>query len=106
MEKEDLPARATALTDVLAGEFGYAGDMDTYDDLGERQPDPGDRTAARFAGGAGRDLAARGRAAGWGSHGVDFPAHFLVALEGHKTQVVIDVFNGARSCRRGNCGRC
>ena len=36
------------------------------------------------------------RAAGWGSHGVDFPAHFLVALEGHKTQVVLDVFNGGQ----------
>ena len=36
------------------------------------------------------------RAAGWGSHGVDFPMHFLVALEGRKTQVVIDVFNGGQ----------
>jgi regulator of sirC expression with transglutaminase-like and TPR domain len=36
------------------------------------------------------------RAAGWDSHGVDFPAHFLVALKGDKTQVVIDVFNGGR----------
>ena len=27
---------------------------------------------------------------------MDFPAHFLVALEGHKTQVVVDVFNGGQ----------
>src|SRR6202022_3429891 len=31
MDKEDLPARATALTDLLAGKFGYSGDVDTYD---------------------------------------------------------------------------
>ena len=36
------------------------------------------------------------RAAGWDSHGVDFPSHFLVALEGRKTQVVVDVFNGGQ----------
>ena len=34
------------------------------------------------------------RAAGWGAHGVDFPAHFLVALEGKSVQAVIDVFGG------------
>ena len=34
------------------------------------------------------------RAAGWGAHGVDFPAHFLVALEGKGVQAVIDVFAG------------
>ena len=34
------------------------------------------------------------RAAGWGAHGVDFPAHFLVALEGKSVQAVVDVFGG------------
>ena len=34
------------------------------------------------------------RAAGWGAHGVDFPAHFLIALEGKSVQAVIDVFAG------------
>ena len=34
------------------------------------------------------------RAAGWGAHGVDFPAHFLVALEGKSVQAVLDVFAG------------
>ena len=27
---------------------------------------------------------------------MDFPSHFLVALEGRKTQVVVDVFNGGQ----------
>ena len=34
------------------------------------------------------------RAAGWGAHGVDFPAHFMIALQGKSTQMVLDVFHG------------
>lgn len=96
MEKEDLPARATALTDVLAGEFGYSGDVDTYDDLANANLI---RVTERRRGlpvALGVIWLHAARAAGWGSHGVDFPAHFLVALEGHRTQVVIDVFNGGQ----------
>jgi regulator of sirC expression with transglutaminase-like and TPR domain len=96
MEKEDLPARATALADVLAGEFGYSGDLDTYDDLANANLI---RVTERRRGlpvALGVIWLHAARAAGWGSHGVDFPAHFLVALEGHKTQVVIDVFNGGQ----------
>jgi regulator of sirC expression with transglutaminase-like and TPR domain len=96
MEKEDLPARATALAGVLAGEFGYSGDLDTYDDLANANLI---RVTERRRGlpvALGVIWLHAARAAGWGSHGVDFPAHFLVALEGHKTQVVIDVFNGGQ----------
>ena len=32
MDKEDLPGRAAALSDLLVTEFGYAGDLETYDD--------------------------------------------------------------------------
>jgi regulator of sirC expression with transglutaminase-like and TPR domain len=94
MDKEDLPARAAALADVLAGKFGYSGDLDTYDDLANANLI---RVTERRRGlpvALGVIWLHAARAAGWGSHGVDFPAHFLVALEGHKTQVVIDVFNG------------
>ena len=34
------------------------------------------------------------RAAGWPAHGVDFPAHFLIALEGAGGQLVVDAFDG------------
>jgi regulator of sirC expression with transglutaminase-like and TPR domain len=34
------------------------------------------------------------RAAGWDAHGVDFPGHFLLALAGGGTQMVLDVFAG------------
>jgi regulator of sirC expression with transglutaminase-like and TPR domain len=96
MDKEDLSARAAALADVLAGKFGYSGDLDTYDDLANANLI---RVTERRRGlpvALGVIWLHAARAAGWGSHGVDFPAHFLVALEGHKTQVVIDVFNGGQ----------
>jgi regulator of sirC expression with transglutaminase-like and TPR domain len=94
MTKEDLPARAAALTDLLVTEFGYAGDLETYDDPANANLI---RVVERRRGlpvALGVLWLHAARAAGWGSHGVDFPAHFLIALEGHKTQVVVDVFNG------------
>jgi regulator of sirC expression with transglutaminase-like and TPR domain len=94
--REDLPARAATLADLLAGEFGYAGDIETYDDPANANLI---RVTERRRGlpvALGVIWLHAARAAGWGSHGVDFPAHFLVALEGHKTQVVLDVFNGGQ----------
>ena len=94
IEKDDLPARAAALTDLLAAEFGYAGDMESYDDPANANLI---RVIERRRGlpvTLGVIWLHAARAAGWGSHGVDFPMHFLVALEGRKTQVVVDVFNG------------
>jgi regulator of sirC expression with transglutaminase-like and TPR domain len=93
MDQENLPARAAALADLLASDFGYAGDMETYDDPANANLI---RVTERRRGlpvALGVIWLHAARAAGWGSHGVDFPAHFLVALEGHKTQVVLDVFN-------------
>ena len=96
LDREDLPARAAALADLLATEFGYAGDVETYDDPANANLI---RVTERRRGlpvALGVIWLHAARAAGWGSHGVDFPAHFLVALEGHKTQVVLDVFNGGQ----------
>jgi len=96
MGKEDLPARAAALAELLVGEFGYGGDRDTYDDPANANLI---RVTERRRGlpvALGVIWLHAARAAGWGSHGVDFPMHFLVALEGHKTQVVVDVFSGGQ----------
>jgi regulator of sirC expression with transglutaminase-like and TPR domain len=93
MDTEDLPARAAALSDLLAGDFGYTGDLETYDDPANANLI---RVTERRRGlpvALGVIWLHAAKAAGWGSHGVDFPSHFLVALEGHKTQVVVDVFN-------------
>jgi regulator of sirC expression with transglutaminase-like and TPR domain len=96
MNKEDLPARAAALAELLTGEYGYSGDVETYDDPANANLI---RVTERRRGlpvALGVIWLHTARAAGWGSHGVDFPSHFLVALEGHKTQVVVDVFNGGQ----------
>jgi regulator of sirC expression with transglutaminase-like and TPR domain len=93
LDKEDLPARAAALADLLAGDYGYAGDVETYDDPANANLV---RVTERRRGlpvALGVIWLHAAKAAGWGSHGVDFPSHFLVALEGRKTQVVVDVFN-------------
>jgi regulator of sirC expression with transglutaminase-like and TPR domain len=96
MDREDLPARAAALAELLADQFGYAGDMETYDDPSNANLI---RVTERRRGlpvALGVIWLHAARAAGWDSHGVDFPSHFLVALEGRKTQVVVDVFNGGQ----------
>jgi regulator of sirC expression with transglutaminase-like and TPR domain len=93
MDTEDLPGRAAILAEVLAGEFGYVGDLETYDDPANANLI---RVTERRRGlpvALGVIWLHAARTAGWASHGVDFPMHFLVALEGRKTQVVIDVFN-------------
>jgi regulator of sirC expression with transglutaminase-like and TPR domain len=33
-------------------------------------------------------------AAGWAAHGIDFPGHFLLAVEGGRGQAIVDVFAG------------
>ncbi|MGH7153583.1 MAG: SirB1 family protein [Acetobacteraceae bacterium] len=89
-----LEARAEGLADLLVRRHGYRGDADTYDD-------PANANLIRVVERRKGLPVALGviwlhatRAAGWGAHGVDFPMHFLFALEGRGAQVVLDVFNG------------
>ncbi len=96
IDQDELSARAAALADLMVREFGYAGDLETYDDPANANLI---RVIERRRGlpvALGVIWLHAARAAGWDSHGVDFPAHFLIALEGHKTQVVLDVFNGGQ----------
>ena len=90
----DLSMRAEALAGLIAGRYRYAGDAEAYDDLANANLI---RVIERRKGlpvALGIIWLHTARAAGWGSHGVDFPAHFLVALEGKSVQAVIDVFGG------------
>jgi regulator of sirC expression with transglutaminase-like and TPR domain len=96
MEREDLPARAAVLSELLAGQFGYAGDLETYDDPANANLIHVIERRRGLPVALGVIWLHTANAAGWGSHGVDFPAHFLVALEGYKTQVIVDVFNGGQ----------
>lgn len=86
--------RAEALSALLATRHGYMGDVQTYDDLANANLI---RVVERRRGmpvALGILWMHAARAAGWSTHGADFPAHFLVVLEGRGTQAVLDVFHG------------
>ena len=94
---DDLPAQAGALTGLLAERHGYTGDSETYDDLANANLI---RVIERRRGlpvALGILWLHAARAAGWTGHGIDFPGHFLIALEGARTQAVLDVFAGGES---------
>jgi regulator of sirC expression with transglutaminase-like and TPR domain len=90
---DDLPTRAAALAGLLVTRHGYAGDSETYDDPANANLI---RVIERRRGlpvALGILWLHAARAAGWGAHGVDFPAHFLIALEGKPGRAVLDVFH-------------
>lgn len=90
----DLPTRAIALSGLLGGRFSYKGDSENYDDLQNANLIHVVRRRRGLPVALGVIWLHAARAAGWEGHGVDFPAHFLVALTGEKTQSILDVFNG------------
>jgi regulator of sirC expression with transglutaminase-like and TPR domain len=91
---DDLAARAAVLTDLITARHRYRGDTETYDDPANANLI---RVIERRQGlpvALGILWLHTARAAGWPAHGVDFPGHFLVALEGRKGKITLDVFDG------------
>jgi len=99
---DDLPARAAALVGLIAGRHRYRGDAETYDDPANANLI---RVTERRRGlpvALGILWLHAARAAGWPAYGVDFPCHFLLALEGPgelrlESRLVLDVFAGGAS---------
>ena len=90
----NLALRADALALLLVGRNRYRGDTESYDDFANANLI---RVIERRRGlpvALGVIWLHCARAAGWGAHGVDFPGHFLVSLEGKGTKSVLDVFDG------------
>lgn len=93
-EPDDPFAQADALATLLAGECGYLGDRDTYDDLGNAN------LITVFERRRGLPVALgvlwlhTARAAGWSACGLDFPGHFLLGVQAGGGQAVLDVFAG------------
>ena len=92
----DLDARAGALIDVIANELGYRGDELTYDDLQNANLM---RVIDRRKGlpvALGILYSHAARAQGWTAHGLNFPAHFLIAIEMAGERAIVDPFRGQR----------
>ncbi len=91
--EDDVATRARVLALLLSARHGYAGDAEDYANprnanllhVIERR-----RGLPVALGVIWLHVA---RAVGWAAHGVDFPGHFLLALEGGGA-VVLDVFAG------------
>ncbi len=101
---DSVAERAGALAQLITGRHRYCGDTETYED-------PANANLIRVVERRRGLPVALGvlwlhctRAIGWGAHGVDFPGHFLVALEARSLgrsarpitaqQLVVDVFAG------------
>ncbi len=93
---EDAPERAEALAGLLGCRHDYRGDFETYDDLRNVNLI---HIAERRRGmpvGLGIIWLHCAEVAGWGCHGIDFPGHFLLELDGAGGPVLLDVFSGGR----------
>ena len=90
----DFAAQADGLASLIAGRHRYSGEGVSYDDplnanlLHTIQHRRGLPVALGII------WMHTAHAAGWQVHGIDFPGHFLVALSGRGTQLVLDVFDG------------
>ncbi|HEY4253757.1 MAG TPA: tetratricopeptide repeat protein [Roseomonas sp.] len=87
----DLDARRQVLAAVL---HDFTGDTERYDDLANANLI---RVLERHRGlpvALGILWLHAAEAVGWPAHGVDFPGHFLIALEGPRGQLLVDVFAG------------
>lgn len=90
---EDCAARRAALAAVLHDGLGYEGDSESYDDLANANLI---RVVERRRGlpvALGILWLHAAEAAGWPAHGVDFPGHFLIALEAGRRLCIVDVFD-------------
>ena len=96
-DSRDVSDQAAALAGLLTGRHGYAGDTEHYDDPANANLI---RVIERRRGlpvALGILWLHAATAAGWNAAGIDFPGHFLVALDSGGMQVVLDPYTGGRS---------
>ena len=92
-DDEDVAERCETLAAVIHEDFGYAGDMATYDDLQNANLV---RVIERRKGlpiALGIVYMHAARHCGWTIHGLNFPGHFLLRLDGEVDRVILDPFH-------------
>jgi regulator of sirC expression with transglutaminase-like and TPR domain len=90
----DPERRRLALAGIIHDRLGYAGDAENYDNPANANLI---RVMERRRGlpvALGILWLHAAEAADWSAHGVDFPGHFLVTVEGARAQALVDVFAG------------
>ena len=90
----DLSTRAGALAGLFSGRHRYRGDAETYDDPANANLIHVIERRRGLPVALGILWLHAAEAAGWTARGLDFPGHFLVAVEGDRGQAVVDVFSG------------
>lgn len=103
MTSVDAAARAGALAALITGRHRYAGDTESYDDPANANLIQVIQRRRGLPVALGILWLHCTRAIGWSAHGLDFPGHFLLAVEGGPArgrkqkgpgQLVLDVFSG------------
>ncbi len=104
LPSNELSARAGALAGLIGGRHRYVGDTKTYDDPANANLIQVTERRRGLPVALGILWLHCARAAGWGAHGLDFPGHFLIALQGERPRgkaratepqsIVLDVFAG------------
>ena len=91
-DSESLDGRVAALTQVVAEQHGYAGDRRNYEDLQNANMI---RVIDRRKGlpvALGILYLHAARAQGWRAVGINFPGHFLIAIEDDEERIILDPF--------------
>jgi regulator of sirC expression with transglutaminase-like and TPR domain len=95
---DEVRGLVAALNEVIVGDYGYAGDTLTYDDLQNANLI---RVIDRRRGlpvALGILYIHAARAQGWEIAGLAFPGHFLLRLDHAGERAIIDPFNQGRIC--------
>jgi regulator of sirC expression with transglutaminase-like and TPR domain len=90
---DSLDSRVQALRQVVARKHGYHGDRDHYDDLANASLIEVMDRRRGLPVSLGILFLHAARAQGWRAAGVNFPGHFLIALEDDDERVLLDPFD-------------
>ena len=92
----DAELRRALLAGLIHDEFGFAGDADSYDDLANANLSAVLDRRLGLPVALGIIWLHAAEAAGWAANGIDFPGHFLLALNGTAGPALVDVFHAGR----------